>query len=153
MKTLLVFGIGNRLMMDDGIGVHVVEKLKRQSVNSIARYIIGETDTYYCLDQILEDSYIIVVDAAYLGEKPGTLSIIQLNKVLESTVNQTSIHESHLLSEIRLSGKKVEGIFIGIEPSEIDYGFNLSQDIQNRFEEIVNYVRQIIEHTIHNYVR
>lgn len=153
MKTLLVFGIGNRLMMDDGIGVHVVEELKKQSINKAARYVIGETDTYYCLDQILDDSYIIVVDAAYLGEKPGTLSIIQLNKVSQSPVNQTSIHESHFLSEIRLSGKNVEGIFIGIEPSEIDYGFNLSQDIQNRFVEIVNYVRQIIEHTIHNYVR
>ena len=153
MKTLLVFGIGNRLMMDDGIGVHVVEELKKQSINTEVRYVIGETDIYYCLDQISDDSYIIVVDAAYLGEKPGTLSIVELNKVSESPVNKTSIHESHFLSEIRLSSKKVEGILIGIEPSEINYGINLSKDIQERFLEIINYTRQIVEHTFHNYVR
>jgi hydrogenase maturation protease len=152
MKTLLVFGIGNRLMMDDGIGVHVVEELKKQRINPLVQYVIGETDIYYCLDQVSEDSYIIVVDAAYLGEKPGTLSIVELNMVSDIPVNKTSIHESHFLSEVRLSGKKIEGILIGIEPSEINYGINLSPDIQERFIEIVNYTSQIIEHVINNYL-
>ena len=49
-----VFGIGNILLGDDGIGVKVVEKLN-ESIKSIGRdieVIIGETDYLYCLNEI-----------------------------------------------------------------------------------------------------
>ena len=54
MKEVLVLGIGNRLMMDDGIGVLVVEELKKRNTNPYIRYIIGETDTYFCMNQMEE---------------------------------------------------------------------------------------------------
>lgn len=47
MKELLVLGIGNILMMDDGIGVYIVEELKNRNTNPCIRYVIGETDVFF----------------------------------------------------------------------------------------------------------
>ncbi len=151
MRELIILGIGNRLMMDDGIGVHIVEELRKRDTNSGIRYVVGETDIYYCLEQIVDDSYVIIVDAAYLGEKPGTLSIIPLQQVSESPVKQISIHDSHLLNEIRLSSKIIDGVFIGVEPYEIDYSLNLSVALQSQFSEIADLVGRIIQHIFCDY--
>jgi hydrogenase maturation protease len=138
-------------MMDDGIGVRVVEELKKQSIDTSVEYVVGETDIDYCLDQIYADSYMIIVDAAYLGEKPGTISIIPLDQVLESPTKQISVHESHFLNEIRISGKNIKGVFIAIEPCEINYGTDLSSGIQGKFKEIVKHIGEIIQHIVRNY--
>lgn len=151
MKELIILGIGNRLMMDDGIGVLIVEELRKRDTNPGIRYVVGETDIYYCLDQIVDDSYVIIVDAAYLDEKPGTLSVIPLQQVSDSPVKQISIHDSHFLNEIRLSGKNIDGVFIGIEPYEIDYSINLSLALQSQFSEITDFVQRIIQHISLNY--
>lgn len=44
MKEIVVLGIGNRLMMDDGIGVRLVEELDQREHVPYIRYVPGETD-------------------------------------------------------------------------------------------------------------
>lgn len=144
MKEVLVLGIGNRLMMDDGIGVHVIEELSRRSTNPVIRYVVGETDIYYCLHQIEEAVYTIIVDAAYPGNKPGTISIFLLQQVLKSPIQSISAHESHLFNEIRLIGKNIKGMLICIEPYEINYGISLSPVLQAQFLRIVDCIEKII---------
>ncbi len=144
MKDILVLGIGNRLMMDDGIGVYVVEELKERSTNPSIRYIVGETDIYYCLDQIEEASYIIIVDAACLDKEPGTISTIPLVPVLKNRVLPTSVHDSHLLYDIMPESKGIDGVFIGIEPAEVNYCPNLSKNLQEQFISIVEGIEGII---------
>ena len=144
MKDILVIGVGNRLMMDDGIGVHVVEELKERSTNPGIRYIVGETDIYYCLDQIEEASYIIIVDAACFNKEPGTISKIPLLPVLKNRMLPTSVHDSNLLYEIMPGSKGSDGVFIGIEPAEVNYCPNLSKNLQEQFISIVEGIEDII---------
>ncbi len=145
MKDILVLGIGNRLMMDDGIGVYVVEELKERSTNPDIRYIVGETDIYYCRDQIEEASYIVIVDAACLDKEPGTISIIPLGPVFKNRIFPISVHDSHLLYEIILRSKDIGGVFIGIEPHEVNYCSNLSNNLQEQFISIVENIENIID--------
>lgn len=144
MKEVLVLGIGNRLMMDDGIGVYVVEELKERNTNPSIRYVIGETDIYFCLNQIEKAFYIIIVDAACFNKEPGEISTIPLEQVFKNPIQPISIHDSHLLSEIEMTGKNIEGLFIGIEPYEINYSFDLSAILQEQFFKIVEGIENII---------
>jgi len=144
MNEVLVLGIGNRLMMDDGIGVYVVEELKERNTITGIRYVIGETDTYFCLNQIQESSYIIIVDAASFDKEPGTISTIPLQHVMKNSMQPISIHESHLLNEIKMRGKSFEGVFIGIEPYEVNYWPNLSTILQGQFNRIVEEIESIV---------
>jgi hydrogenase maturation protease len=144
MKEVLVLGIGNRLMMDDGIGVYVVEELKERNTNPGIRYVIGETDIYYCLNHIEEASYIIIVDAACFDKESGTISTIPLEQVLENPIQPISVHDSHLLNEIKVRDKGIPGAFICIEPHEVNYCPNLSTNLQEQFIKVVEDIESII---------
>ena len=52
-----VFGIGNILLCDDGIGVRVAENLKEEieALGDDIEVIIGKTDVLYCINKIEED--------------------------------------------------------------------------------------------------
>ena len=56
-------GIGNRLMMDDGIGIYLVEELAKLDEQSNIDYLVGESDVDYCLNQIEELTPVIILDA------------------------------------------------------------------------------------------
>jgi hydrogenase maturation protease len=144
MKQILVLGIGSRLMMDDGIGVYVIEELKKRNANPGIRYVVGETDIYFCLNQIKEATCIIVVDAVRLDNEPGSISTIPLQQALENSVQLTSTHDSHLLNEIKMQGKSIEGLIIGIEPYEIKFCPSLSSILQAQFFEVVGEIENII---------
>ena len=144
MKEVLVLGIGNQLMMDDGIGVYVVEELKKRNTNSCIRYIIGETDTYFCLNQMEDALMTFIVDAAFLDKDPGTISTIPLDQVFKNPIQPITVHDSHLLNEIKLTGKSIEGIFIGIEPYAIDYSYGLSPILKAQYSKIIDEIENII---------
>lgn len=144
MKEMLIVGIGNRLMMDDGIGVYVVEELEKRNSNSDIRYIIGETDIYFCLYHIEKASYIIIIDAAFSGKDPGTISEITFEQIINNPMQIISIHDMHLLDEIRMRGNGIDGVFIGIEPQEVNCCPNLSTKLQEQFNKIVEEIERII---------
>lgn len=144
MKEILVLGIGNKLMMDDGIGAYLVETLSRRNVHTDISFIVGETDVYYCLQRIEEASFLIVLDAAILNKPPGTISIIPLEQIVGQPRHSLSLHDFHLFSEISMKGTSVKGLFIGIEPYEINYFYGLSGFLQEHYLDIVEKIEQVI---------
>lgn len=146
MKNIAVLGIGNRLLMDDGIGVHVVEELKKQDTQSGVKYIVGETDIDYCLDKIKDTDYLIIIDAARLGNTPGQITVFRLDKAANTKDLCLSMHNLHLLDMLVYTNNKLKGLMIGIEPHTIDYHFGLSKELNTRFKDIMEQVRSIIHH-------
>ncbi|ACL75431.1 hydrogenase maturation protease [Ruminiclostridium cellulolyticum] len=143
MKELIVIGIGNRLMMDDGIGVRVVEELKSKNTKADILYVVGETDVYYCLNQIEDALMVIIIDAVYLKKEPGSISIIPFDRASENYINPMSVHDCNLLGEMR--GKNIKGVLIGIEPYEINYSTSLSEVLESRYIRISEDIGDIIE--------
>ncbi len=150
MKELVVLGIGNRLMTDDGIGIHIVEELQKTNTNIKIQYVVGETDVYFCLNQIENALMAIIIDAAYLNKEPGSISIVPLDKVAENPVYPISVHDTHFLDLVKKSGQNVKGLLIGIEPNEIGFGTSLSSVLESKFMEIISDVNYIIEDFMKN---
>jgi len=150
MNKLTVIGIGNRLMMDDGIGVFVVENLIEQNNSEDINYIVGETDIDYSLSQIEKEDYLIVIDAMILGKETGEVTVINLNEVshLEQLV---SSHDLHLFNVINL--EQLKGVVIGIEPSEIIYSYGLSNKLTEQFTNILVKVKVFISIIENNYIK
>lgn len=136
-----VIGIGNRLMMDDGIGVYIVEGLAVRDKMENTNYIIGETDLDYCISRVDEGDYIILIDATILGKQPGNISIIPLEEIVYPEHIVYS-HDFHLFNILKLRGYK--GILIGIEPFLIDYNFGLSETLKKRYNKLLIAIEKII---------
>jgi hydrogenase maturation protease len=70
---LLVLGIGNLLMGDEGIGVHVVRALERTPLPAHVACLDGGTGGFQLLGPMDEADRLILVDATLDGGSPGTV--------------------------------------------------------------------------------
>lgn len=148
MGKLIVLGIGNRLMMDDGIGIYLVEDLmKDESIQNI-EYIIGESDIDYCIQQIENATFVIIIDCTMTGGQPGDVTIHSLDNLVVSRLLDLSIHTLHLFQVLYQLRNQIKGYLIGIEPYKITFHFGLSNVIENKRTVIKENVKGIIEQLI-----
>lgn len=135
--------------MDDGIGIYLVEDLKRHMKNPNIEFIVGETDIDYCLSKISRGNNVVVIDAYLSDILPGEVSIINLRDLKKGDNVRYSLHGMHFLDIIQGIKNEPGGILIGIEPYEINYGFSLSPELKKCYpiiyEQVYRYVNNYIE--------
>ena len=133
-----VFGIGNILLCDDGIGVRVAENLKEEieALGDDIEVIIGKTDVLYCINKIEEDDEVIIIYSTYFMTRPGAVTVKSLDRCDEFINYDYSPHEESLLSLLRKERRDVKGYLIGIEISHIDYSEELSKILNRKFKDI-----------------
>lgn len=145
-----VFGIGNILLGDDGIGVYIIDKIKTDLLNFDKRLevIIGETDYLYCINEIKKDDIVIIVDSAYFDKEIGSLSIFKLEECNEFILNKELCHEESLLSILIKEKPYIKGYLIGVEVDILQYSLSLSHNTHNKFEyicrEVIKSIKKII---------
>ena len=77
MKELLVLGIGNVILKDEGVGIHVIHEIEKNKLLSSEIDIMdGATGGYFLLNDIIEYKKVILVDAALEDSPVGTINII-----------------------------------------------------------------------------
>jgi hydrogenase maturation protease len=128
LTTTLVLGIGNTLLSDEGVGVHVVHYLAREhAAEPGLTYLDGGTLSFTLAEPIAEHDNLIVIDAARLGEAPGAVCCLEgpaMDRYL--TGNRQSVHEVSLLDLLDIA--RLSETFprrralIGIEPAHLDWG-------------------------------
>jgi len=148
--SLAVVGVGNILLKDEGIGVHIVRALRqaigpdRPDVNIID----GGTspDTFLLLEGVQK---LIVVDAVNGGSVPGSVYRFHPTDILSPGKCITSLHQIDVLDGLKmmeLSGiKPDETIIIGIEPKEIDWGLELSAELNEKLPQIIKVVKDELD--------
>lgn len=72
-KPILVLGIGNLLFRDDGVGLHVVERLKTMSLPSNVEVIEGGIAAFNIVYMIENRKKVIVIDSIKANGEPGTI--------------------------------------------------------------------------------
>ncbi len=75
--SLLVLGIGNVLMGDEGAGVHAAWRLQRESLPPGVTVVDGGTGGFHLLSYLQDYETVILVDATMDGELPGTVSLLE----------------------------------------------------------------------------
>ncbi len=128
MKTL-VLGIGNTLLSDEGVGVHVTQHLQTLLPPSDEIEILDGGTLSFTLAVPIEDAdALIVVDAAQLKSAPGTLRVFEgeeMDAFLMSS-RRSSVHEvslNDLMSIACLSGHWPEKrALVAIQPQKLDWG-------------------------------
>ncbi len=74
-KGILVLGIGNYLMGDEGIGIHAAKYLQQQAFPEKVHILDGGTGGFNLLPYLEEYDPVIIIDATADGSPPGTLRI------------------------------------------------------------------------------
>jgi len=128
MKTL-VLGIGNTLLTDEGIGVHVLQALESELAHwPDVTLLDGGTLSFTLAGPIEEADALIVVDAANIKTRPGEWTLLrgeEMDAFLMSN-RKASVHEVGL-TDLRaialLAGHWPERrAMLAIQPDVIDWG-------------------------------
>lgn len=75
--SILVMGVGNYLMGDEGIGVHIIQEMAKMDLPDNVDILDGGTGGFTLLGCFESYPTIVFVDATIDGKPPGTLSLIK----------------------------------------------------------------------------
>jgi len=132
MKPILVAGLGNPLMGDEGIGPRVIEALLREADRfPDVEFVDLGAGGMAALHAMAGRRRAVFVDCARMGELPGTIRRFTAREVRSrKDLPGVSLHESDLLAVIGLSRRlgecPEETVIFGIEPVDISAGKGLS---------------------------
>jgi len=146
MKGVLVAGLGNPLMSDEGIGVHVIHALAREQLPDDVRLLELGTGGLAVVHALAGCSRAVFVDCAFMGEPPGTLRRFAPGDVRDlRRLPRHSAHEGNLLDLLELAravGTAPEDVVIfGIEPADLSPGRGPSRALRERLSYYVAAVR------------
>lgn len=127
-KTLIL-GIGNTLLRDEGAGVHAVRMLAGQlAERDDIELLDGGTLSFTLAGAIEEAQQLIVIDAAQLGEAPGTTRVFEGERMdaFVGGSRKRSVHEVSLV-DLLMIARLADHLpqrraLIGIQPHEIGWG-------------------------------
>ena len=144
VQDILILGIGNLLLKDEGVGVHVVQKLKEMPLPENVEVLDGGTAGLDLADYIAGRKKLIVIDAVNAGGKPGTLYRLTKENLDIKPKAIFSFHEIDFLDALHISevvnSKPEEVVVIGIEPKDMSIGTELSPEIEERIPRIIELV-------------
>lgn len=149
VKPVLIIGIGNILIRDEGIGVRVAEQMMKMSLPPDVQVMDGGTGGLDLLYVIEGRKKVIVVDAVKAGSPPGTLFRFTDKDLEEKKGTLRSAHGIDFSDVVSTSAyfktKPDEIVFLGIEPADLGAGLDLSPEIEKMIPVLINLVLKEIE--------
>lgn len=141
MAEVGIVGVGNLLLKDEGIGVHVIQALEKLEIEGVELIDAGTSSDFPFFVQGLEK--LVVIDAAQMGGQPGVVYKFALSELELEPKEIFSLHEIGLIENLKLAqalGGPREVTIIGVEPAEVNWGLELSPILREKFPQILNLV-------------
>lgn len=143
---IVVLGIGNALLTDEGVGVHALARVRVEDERNELTVVDGGTLGPALLEFVTSADCLIVIDAARLDRAPGTVDCFReeaMDCLLRSRLR--TVHElglKDLLDMARAIGAlPSRRALIAVEPAVIDWGTELSPAVQTTLPIIADLVR------------
>jgi hydrogenase maturation protease len=137
LKPILVLGLGNILLQDEGIGVRVVQQLQQDYLLPAQVEILdGGTAGMALYEHIIDRTHLIVIDAVNTGQPPGTLVTLEHAAIPAYFRTKVSPHQmalSDILAALQIGGQTLpEIILLGIVPVSLQTGIGLSDSVGDK---------------------
>jgi hydrogenase maturation protease len=152
MAGVLVAGIGNIFLGDDGFGVEVIKRLASEPIPEgvrVADYGIRGLHLAY---DLLDGGYdtTVLVDATARGGPPGTVYLIEPDLAhggdCRATPDPHGMHPEAVLTALAsLGGTPGRVLVVGCEPASTEEGIGLSPAVEGAVPEAVRLVRELIQ--------
>jgi len=151
MQRTLVLGIGNTLLSDEGLGIHLLEYLRERHPDLPGvTWLDGGTLSFTLAPVIEEHENLIVLDAAQLNKPPGTV-VLLTGAAMDEFVGhgKRSVHEVGLvdlltiaLLQERLPERRA---LLGIQPAEFGWGDHPGETVTRAIPDAATQVLELID--------
>jgi hydrogenase maturation protease len=150
MQQTLILGIGNTLLSDEGLGVHLLEYLREHHGDQPGiTYLDGGTLSFTLAPEIEDCENLIVLDAAQFEEKPGTVKLLvgaEMDRFLRQ--GKRSVHEVglvDLMTIARLQDRLPRNrALLGVQPARFGWGETPSDRVSRAIPEAASQVIELL---------
>ncbi len=149
-NKILVVGVGNILLADDGFGIIALSELRKKIFSDDVVMFDAGTDIYKIMNLDYHFQKIIILDAVKQKQRAGTIYRLPLDKIeIESDAkssHQIKVIEALKLMQVTIDNfKNCEIIIMGVEPAQIEYCVGLSKEVDIALVYFVDLVLEEIE--------
>ena len=142
---VVVVGLGNVLLKDEGVGVHVAHALRKARPTGGDGFDVIDGGTSPEVFHLVERARkLVLVDAASGGGEPGSVYRFHPEDIIPEGKSDFSVHQIDLMASLRMMelsrSRPDEVVIIGIEPKEIGWGLELSPELSDKLPEIIKVV-------------
>ena len=147
---VLVIGLGNPIMADDGLGLAALERLRqRWSLPESVRLVDGGTWGMNLLPLIEEAERVVFLDAINAGRPVGSLVRLEREELPRLFAHKLSAHQIDLrevLAVAELRGTVPSDLVaIGLQPGRLEMSSELSPELECRLDELLTAVLEQLE--------
>ena len=145
-KRIVVIGVGNLLMGDDGVGVHVADVLSKEDLPPHVQVFDGATRAFDVLDYMDGADKAVIVDAYKNDGAPGSIYRFRFDPAHNPEWSPNlSMHDIDFVEALRV-GRGIyelpeEIVIIGIEPCRLDWSLELSPEVRNAIPAVVDAIK------------
>lgn len=147
-RPVLVLGVGNVLLGDEGVGVHAVRRLERASWPPHVKLLDGGTGGFHLLSLFQEFDRIVLVDATLDGQPPGTVRVIRPRFASDypRTLSAHDIGLKDLVESAALLGHAPEVALIVVSVTTLPEGLHaeLSPEVAAALPRVAALVREAV---------
>jgi hydrogenase maturation protease len=149
-KPVLVLGVGNLLLRDEGLGVHVARRLMDMDLPLHVEVIDGGTAGLDLLEHIEGRKKVVLVDVVRGGHPPGTIYRMTPEDMEDEPRSCLSLHDINVPDLLKVADmlgvEKPEIVMIGIEPKDMDSAdLELSPEIEAQVPKLIEVVMKEIQ--------
>lgn len=146
-NKILILGIGNVLMGDEGVGVHAIKELEKETFPPNVTLLDGGTGGFHLLEYLQEYPRIIMIDATMDGKLAGTISLIE-PKFATDFPKSLSAHDiglRDLIESTAVLGELPKMYLITITIDSIQsMQMELSPEIEKQIPAVVEKVNEVL---------
>lgn len=139
-KPVLILGIGNLLLGDEGIGIHAVERMRASSPPEFVEILDGGTGSLELLYSIYGRKKVIIIDAISCDDKPGTLYRFRPEDVSLKFMPAATAHQLHLAELFHFVQKmpqQPELIIYAVVPQNTEISLELSETVHQTLDKLI----------------
>ena len=145
-KETLVLGVGNLLLKDEGVGIHVIKALENEKLPAHVHLMDGGTGGLHLLSWLQGYDRIIMIDATLDNNPPGTVRLITdfpplmsaheigLKDMIDAMILTDDLPETHLI------------VISALNINEV--GMDLTPEVKAAVPKVIRMIQEII--SIHN---
>ncbi|MCL2123101.1 MAG: HyaD/HybD family hydrogenase maturation endopeptidase [Desulfovibrionaceae bacterium] len=146
MAKILVLGIGNMLLTDDGMGVFAAQTLQKETWPENVRILDAGTFTHDIFYLFEGYDVVLALDIVHCGGTPGAIYRLTEDDLVKNKEQRLSLHDIDLIDSLNMAEllhhKRPNLLVLGMEPADFTtWNIGLSPAVQARFEDFVTAAR------------
>ena len=152
-NKILILGIGNYLMGDEGIGVHIAEKMIHEDLPKGVDVLDGGTGGFHLLEYFEQYPNVILIDATLDENPPGTIRLIKpkFAKDFPQAMSTHDIGLKDMVSALQLLGTMPNiNLFVVSIESIQQQGIELTAEIEAVTPLIIDQVKELMYKLLSN---